>query len=106
MVAVVVAAQFLNCLFARKLLAGSKFVYVLGQLGQQFLFGYAAYSFIFGQHADVLYVVQFAEYAELREFCYACEEHKAQVWVAIFQRTVETKAFISNVLSLSAVLKS
>ena len=41
------------------------------------------------EHADIVEVVEFAEDAELRELGDTCDEGELQVWVELFQRTIE-----------------
>ena len=54
-------------------------IYIIRHIRQEFVYRYAAYSGILIVHGDIVYVVQLAEYAQLREFCYACNEYKAQL---------------------------
>ena len=46
-------------------------------------------SRILVEHADIVKVVEFAEDAELRELGNTRNEGKLQIWVELFQRTIE-----------------
>ena len=49
-------------------------------------------------HADVHQVIQFAEYAELRELRYACDEDELEVGVTVFQWGIEVAHHLAQVL--------
>ena len=89
MVAVVILLQLCHHLPRRQLVGLSQTGDAVLHVVQQFRFRYAADAGIVILHGDVADIVQFAEDAELREFRDAGEEDEAQIWVAVFERTVE-----------------
>ena len=81
-IAVVVVLQLLQRLFAAQFQAGSQHIQVLVHLRFHLFLSDATDGGIFGQHTDVLDVVQLAEDAQLRELGDTRQEHEAQIGVA------------------------
>ena len=89
MIAIIMTFQLLDGFFPAEFQFLSQFINIIAHLGQQFLLGDTADAGIRHLHTHILDVVQLAEDAELRELRDACQEHKSEQWLAIFQRTVE-----------------
>ena len=96
MVAVVSVLQLLQHLFIGQTELVGKTVDMPGHLRAHLLLRYATDGGVWLLHADVGNVVQFAEDAELGEFRYACEEHKAQIGVATLQRGIEVAHHVAK----------
>ena len=96
MIAVIVILQFLYRLLMADALVRSNPVNAVTHKCHHLLLSDAAHRRIFRKHADILYVVQFAEDAQLGEFRYARQEHEPQIRVTCLQRTVEVTHHISE----------
>ena len=84
MVAIVVVCERFHRFFPILSNAFAEHFHVRSHLRFNFLLCDAANASIFRQHAEIVDVVQFAEDADLREFCDTRQKDKAQVGVGIF----------------------
>ena len=89
MIAIIVIFQFRKHFFARHFHTHGQYIHVIIHLSQHFFLADTANSSIRSIHTDVLDIIQFAEDAQLGKLCDTGEEHKTQIRIASFQRTVE-----------------
>ncbi len=94
MIAVIIILQQCESLIIGDLLFISELLNRIWHTSFQFALRYSTYSGIFRHHRDVLEVVQFTEYTELREFVDSGDEHEPQIRVKTLYRAVEVPHYL------------
>ena len=104
MITVVVVFQHFDCFLTSQLQFVCKHINVCRHLAEQLFFCNSTNPGIFLIHAYIVDVVQFAEDAELREFCNTRHEHEAQHRLTLLQRTVEVAHKIPQTFELLVLM--
>ena len=89
MIAVIESCQLRQALLVRHVKRFAQSLYIRFHLRGKLCLADTADCRVLVEHADVIEIVEFAEDAELREFGDTRDEGKLQIWVKLFQRTVE-----------------
>ena len=89
MIAVIIIFQFGKNLVTGQSHTCRQYIHVIIHLRQHFFFTDTADGRIRSIHTDVLNIIQFTKDAQLGKLGDAGEEHKTQIRIASFQRTIE-----------------
>jgi len=89
MITVIVIFQFRKHFFARHFHTHGQYIHVIIHLSQHFFLADTTNSSIRSIHTDIFDIIQFAEDAQLGKLCDTGEEHKTQIRITSFQRTIE-----------------
>ena len=95
MITVIIIPQTCNKFRTGNLHPARKQFQIMIHLRQHLIFRDTANSGIWTVHADILYIVQFTEYTQLRELRNTGKEDIAQIRIASLQRTVEITHHVS-----------
>ena len=89
MITVVESCQLCQTFLIRHAQVFAQCLYIRFHLCGKFLLADTTNGRILVEHTDVVEIVEFAEDAELGEFRDTRDEGELQVWVELFQRTIE-----------------